>query len=213
MKKRLTAMACALCLCAGLILPAAAAESVETTAEGYTDVPAGAWYETAVAEATANGYMTGVAEGLFAPEDSVTRATVVTVLWRMEGSPAPAASVSFGDVSPDAWYAQAVAWAKENGIANGDTRGDFKPDQAVNRQELAAFLTRYDQYRGVELAEGSLALYSDANMTGVWAVESMRHAVGMGWLEGNGDKLMPGGLATRAQLAVILQRLTTQAMG
>lgn len=210
MKKRLTALACALCLGAGLVLPAAAAEGNQI---GYGDVAADAWYADAVNEATANGYMTGVAEGIFAPEATVTRATVVTVLWRMEGSPVPAATVSFGDVSPGAWYAQAVAWAKEKGIANGDSRGDFMPDQAVNRQELAAFLTRYDQYRGVPLAEGSLALYSDANMTGIWAVESMRHAVGMGWLEGDGDKLMPGGLATRAQLAVILQRLTTQAMG
>lgn len=91
--------------------------------------------------------------------------------------------------------------------------GDFKPDQSVTRQELAAFLTRFDQYRGVPLAEGSLNLYSDANMTGVWAVESMRHAVGMGWLDGDGGRLLPGGVATRAQLAVILQRLTTQAMG
>jgi|GEM_PF-731209 len=80
-------------------------------------------------------------------------------------------------------------------------------------EELAAFLTRFDQYRGVPLAEGSLNLYSDANMTGVWAVESMRHAVGMGWLDGDGGRLLPGGVATRAQLAVILQRLTTQAMG
>ena len=114
------------------------------------------------------------------------------------------------DYQPDA---QIMAWAKENGIANGDSRGDFKPDQSVTRQELAAFLTRFDQYRGVPLAEGSLNLYSDANMTGVWAVESMRHAVGMGWLEGDGGRLLPGGVATRAQLAVILQRLTTQAMG
>ena len=170
MKKRWTALACTLCLCASLTLPAAAAG-------GYTDVPGGAWYEAAVNEVTEKGYMTGVSEGQFAPTANVTRATVVTVLWRMEG------------------------------------RGDFKPDQSVTRQELAAFLTRFDQYRGVPLAEGSLNLYSDANMTGVWAVESMRHAVGMGWLEGDGGRLLPGGVATRAQLAVILQRLTTQAMG
>lgn len=71
------------------------------------------------------------------------------------------------------------------------TAGDFKPDQSVTRQELAAFLTRFDQYRGVPLAEGSLNLYSDANMTGVWAVESMRHAVGMGWLEGTAAGCCP----------------------
>lgn len=117
-------------------------------------------------------------------------------------------------MSPEAWYAQPVAWAKENGIANrrqpGGLQCRINPSHA---QELAAFLTRFDQYRGVPLAEGSLNLYSDANMTGVWAVESMRHAVGMGWLEGDGGRLLPGGVATRAQLAVILQRLTTQAMG
>lgn len=102
---------------------------------------------------------------------------------------------------------------KRTELPTATAGGDFKPDQSVTRQELAAFLTRYDQYRGVPLAEGSLNLYSDANMTGVWAVESMRHAVGMGWLEGDGGRLLPGGVATRAQLAVILQRLTTQAMG
>ena len=85
---------------------------------------------------------------------NVTRATVVTVLWPDGGSAGPLRPpVSFGDVSPEAWYAQPVAWAKENGIANGDSRGDFKPDQSVTRQELAAFLTRFDQYRGVPLAE------------------------------------------------------------
>ena len=146
MKKRWTALACTLCLCASLTLPAAAAG-------GYTDVPGGAWYESAVNEVTEKGYMTGVSESQFAPTANVTRATVVTVLWRMEGSPAPTATVSFGDVSPGAWYAQPVAWAKENGIANGDSRGDFKPDQSVTRQELAAFLSRFDQYRGVPLAE------------------------------------------------------------
>ena len=116
MKKRWTALACTLCLCASLTLPAAAAG-------GYTDVPGGAWYESAVNEVTEKGYKPGGSESQFAPTANVTRATVVTVLWRMEGSPAPTATVSFGDVSPGAWYAQPVAWAKENGIANGDSRG------------------------------------------------------------------------------------------
>ena len=102
LKKRWTALACTLCLCASLTLPAAAAG-------GYTDVPGGAWYESAVNEVTEKGYMTGVSESQFAPTANVTRATVVTVLWRMEGSPAPTATVSFGDVSPGAWYAQPVA--------------------------------------------------------------------------------------------------------
>ena len=125
MRLRWRALACALGLCAGITLPAAAA---------YSDVAAGAWYEAAVSEVTELGYMTGVSDTLFAPDAQVTRSTVVVVLWRMEGSPAPGATVSFGDVSPSAWYAQAAAWAKENGIANGDDRGDFSPDQPVTRQ-------------------------------------------------------------------------------
>ena len=131
MKKRWTALACTLCLCASLTLPAAAAG-------GYTDVPGGAWYESAVNEVTEKGYMTGVSESQFAPTANVTRATVVTVLWRMEGSPAPTATVSFGDVSPEAWYAQPVAWAKENGIANGDSRGGLQAGSIRHRVRSAA---------------------------------------------------------------------------
>ena len=204
MKRRLMALACTLGVCAALALPAGAA---------YADVAPGSWYEAAVNQVTEPGYMEGVSDTQFAPDAYVTRATVVTVLWRMEGSPLPAATVSFGDVNPSAWYGQAAAWAKENGIANGDTRGDFKPEQFVTRQELAAFLTRYDAYRGSELAEGTLGLYSDAGEISAWAEESMAHAVGMGLLEGAGGKLSPTASATRAQLAVILQRLTTQAVG
>lgn len=198
------ALACALGLCAALALPAAAA---------YSDVPAGAWYEAAVNEMTEQGYMEGIDDARFAPNAYVDRATVVVVLWRMEGSPQPAATVSFGDVDPGAWYGPAAAWAKENGIANGGDRGDFLPGQAVTRQELAAFLTRYDTYRGSELAEGTLNLYTDAGDISGWAEESMAHAVGMGLLEGSAGRLQPTAPATRAQLAVILQRLTTQAMG
>lgn len=197
------ALACTLGLCAGLTLSAAA----------YSDVPAGSWYEAAVNEAAEKGYMEGVSDTLFAPDAYVDRATAVTVLWRMEGSPAPAATVSFGDVDPTAWYAQAAAWAKSSGIANGDDRGDFKPAAHVTRQELAAFLTRYDAYRGAALAEGALNLYTDAGEISDWAVESMAHAVGMGLLEGSAGRLQPTAPATRAQLAVILQRLTTQAVG
>ena len=92
----------------------------------------------------------------------------------------------------------------------GGTSSRINPSHARSWRPSSPALTNTG---GVPLAEGSLNLYSDANMTGVWAVESMRHAVGMGWLDGDGGRLLPGGVATRAQLAVILQRLTTQAMG
>ena len=207
MKKRYAALLCAVSLCAGLALPAAAAG-------GYADVPAGSWYESAVEEVTTQGYMTGVDETHFAPTANVTRATVVTVLWRMAGAPAADAASGFSDVPVGAWYAQAAAWAKAGGIATGDGTGRFKPDALVTRQELAVFLTRYDLYcRGQELAEGALNLFSDAGTIGKWAVTGMKHAVGMGWLEGSGGKVLPAGVASRAQLAVILQRMTTQAVG
>ena len=107
------ALACTLGVCAALALPAGAA---------YADVAPGSWYEAAVNQVTEQGYMEGISDTQFAPDAYVTRATVVTVLWRMEGSPLPAATVSFGDVNPSAWYGQAAAWAKENGIANGDRK-------------------------------------------------------------------------------------------
>ena len=136
MKKRWTALACTLCLCASLTLPAAAAG-------GYTDVPGGAWYESAVNEVTEKGYMTGVSESQFAPTANVTRATVVTVLWRMEGSPAPTATVSFGDVSPEAWYAQPVAWAVEAGLLTGRGEDTLAPGGTASRAETAALLVRF----------------------------------------------------------------------
>lgn len=206
MKRRWTTLACALCLCAGLALPAAAAGS-------FVDVPAGAWYEAQVYEAAEKGYMTGVDSTHFAPLDNVTRATVVTVLWRMEGKPAASALSGFSDVAAGDWYAQSIAWAKEKGIADGNGKGGFDPDKNVTRQELAVLLTRYDEYKGVKLAEGALNLFNDANQISSWAKEGMQHAIGMGWLEGSNGKIDPNGLASRAQLAVLLDRMATPAAG
>lgn len=206
MKRRWTTLACTLCLCAGLALPAAAAGS-------FVDVPAGAWYEAQVYEAAEKGYMTGVDSTHFAPLDNVTRATVVTVLWRMEGKPAASAPSGFSDVAAGDWYAQSIAWAKEKGIADGNGKGGFDPDKNVTRQELAVLLTRYDEYKGVKLAEGALNLFNDANQISSWAKEGMQHAIGMGWLEGSNGKIDPNGLASRAQLAVLLDRMATPAAG
>lgn len=199
-------MVSALCLCAGLVLPVSAAGS-------FVDVPEGAWYAGEVYEAAANGYMTGVDATHFNPLGNVTRATVVTVLWRMDGSPDAAAASGFADVADDAWYVQAIDWGKEAGIATGDGKGAFRPDANVTRQELAVLLTRYDQYKGVALAEGALNLFDDANQISDWAKEGVQHAVGMGWLEGSDGKINPSGLASRAQLAVLLNRMETPAMG
>ena len=190
----------------GLSFPAAAAGK-------YVDVPAGAWYEASVNTVTEKGYMSGVDGAHFAPDAHVTRATVVTVLWRMEGEPAGAEGQSFVDVSEDQWYSGAISWGKSAGIISGAGDGIFHPDADVTRQELAVMLTRYDQYKGAELAEGSLNLFYDAEKVSDWAVDGLRHAVGMGWIEGSGGNIVPDGTASRAQLAVILERMTIPAMG
>lgn len=118
----------------------------------------------------------------------------------------------FPDVPVDSWYGVAVDWACEAKIINGSDKGTFG-DGAVSRQELAVILSRYDTYKGQKPAEGSLNLYSDAGQVASWAKEGVAHAIGMGWLEGSDGKLSPKGTTTRAQLAVILQRMNTQVMG
>ena len=204
MKRTIAALACALTLCAATALPALAAE--------FTDVPAGSWYEDAVHEVVEQGWMNGVSPTLFSPDASITRSTVAVVLWRLEGSPRPAEMGQFPDVPADSWYALAADWACEAGIVKGTDQGTFG-DGTVTRQELAVMLSRYDAYHGVAMAEGALNLYSDAGEVASWAEEGMSHAVGMGLLEGADGKLSPQGTTTRAQLAVILQRMNTQAMG
>lgn len=204
MKRSFAALTCALTLCAGLALPASAAD--------FTDVPAGSWYEAAVEEVVEQGWMTGVSDRLFSPNATVTRSTVAVVLWRMEGEPTPVWRGHFSDVPIDAWFGIAADWACEARIINGTDKGTFS-DGTVTRQELAVMLSRYDTYKDRDLAEGSLNLYSDAGDVASWAKEGVAHAIGMGWLEGDGGKLSPKGTTTRAQLAVILQRMNTQAMG
>lgn len=206
MRKRLAALLCMCLLCAAASAPARAAE-------GYSDVADTAWYAGAVAEVTQQGYMSGTGGGFFSPGAAVTRATAVTVLWRLAGSPAPQGGSTFPDVAAGSWYEDAAAWAQGAAIARGDAQGRFHPDAPVTRQELAVFLARYDLNRGVELAEGQLNLFADADRISAWAADGMKHAAGMGLLQGSGGRIDPGGSATRAQLAVILQRLTTPAAG
>ena len=185
MKRRFAALMCAFSLCAAMVVPVSAAT--------FADVPPGAWYEPAVNEMVENGIMTGVAEGVFAPLGNVTRGALVTALWRMEGEP---------------------QGAYEVGIIKGTDKGLFNGSGVLSRQELAVILTRYDSFRGTTaLAQGSLEQFLDADEAASWAKEGLAHAVGMGWLEGSDDKLSPKGATNRAQLAVILQRLTIEAAG
>ena len=200
----LPALLCAAILTLGLASPTLA----------YSDVGERAWYYDEVQQVTTLGLMQGVSSDRFALGDTVTRATAITVLWRLEGSPAAKEEgQAFSDLPESHWAYRAGAWAKEQGIATGYAGGRFDPGGSVTREQLAAFLFRYDKMKGKEITEGVVEQYDDAKYISPWALESVKHALGSGLMTGAGKDLSPLGLATRAQLAAILVRLTTPVQG
>lgn len=201
MHKKMMALLLALCL-------------TVSGAAAFSDVAEGAWYYQEVQQVSQEGLMSGVSTGEFAPGVSVTRGMVVTVLYRMEGTPATTQVASFSDVTAGEWYADAAAWAQTAQIASGYDGGTFGPKDNVTREQLAVFLWRYAQYKGMELADGVLGGFEDSEHISAWAQEGMAHTVGAGLITGTSDgQLKPNGVATRAQLAVILCRLLTPVAG
>ena len=206
MKRTLCAWLLALGLAVGAALPASAA--------AFSDVASDAWYAQAVGEVSDAGIMNGTTDTTFSPDEQVTRGMVVTVLWRLASSPAAAAATTFPDVEDWYYYAPAVAWAQAAGVATGLGDGTFDGGSIVTREQLSVFLYRYSQYAGDELASGVLDLYNDVDSVQGWALDGMAHAVGAGLITGTDEgNLEPAGPATRAQLAVILQRLMIPAVG
>ena len=209
MKRKLMALLCAL----GLLTSTALAAG-----NSYLDVPEGEWYTEVVLEVTEKGLMTGMKEGYFVPGGKVNRATVITVLWRMEGCPQPESLESFTDIDPEdpavSWYAPQAAWAKAAGIATGYDDGTFHGEKPVTREQMACFLYRYAQYKNEPLAQGSLGLFDDAYLISDWAMDAVKHVVGMGIFVGNSSgKLNPQGPTTRAALATMLHRMMIEAAG
>lgn len=206
MKRTICAWLLALGLAVGTALPASAA--------AFSDVASDAWYAEAVGEVSDAGIMNGTTDTTFSPDEQVTRGMVVTVLWRLAGSPAAAAATTFPDVEDWYYYAPAVAWAQAAGVATGLGDGTFDGGSIVTREQLSVFLYRYSQYAGHELANGVLDIYNDVDSVQGWALDGMAHAVGAGLITGTDEgNLEPAGPATRAQLAVILQRLMIPAVG
>ena len=202
MKKLLSFVLAALTFAASLlVLPAHAATA-------FSDVEADRWSAGAIEYAVRSGYMIGTADGVFSPDGAVTRAAVATVLWRRQGSPEPISPTAFSDVSPDAWYSRAVAWAREAGVVYGITDTVFDPDGAVTREALAAMLFRYSALCPVtEPDRADLGSFNDAGAVSSWADEALRWAVEATLIEGAGeDKLDPKGQASREQFAAILER-------
>jgi hypothetical protein len=132
---------------------------------------------------------------------------VTQMLFNLDGAAAGPFAEIFSDVGPDDWFAACIGWAVQNGVAAGKGAA-FDPNGPVTREQLALFLYNYAKYKGFLLsAPGELSVFTDAGQVSDWVEEAMRWAVGEGLFEGFGDgTLAPGGFATRAQVAAVLQR-------
>ena len=174
----------------------------------FDDVSRSDWFYDDVRYVYENGIMDGTGAYRFAPNAQLTRAMIVTILYRMDGSPSVSGSSDFTDVAAGKWFAKAVAWAAANGIVNGYGSGRFGPNDPVTREQLAAILYRYTAYRKAAAASNgdNLASFSDLGTVSGYALESMNWAVGAGLLKGANGKLDPKANATRAQVAAIIRR-------
>lgn len=171
----------------------------------FEDLIPGAWYYPQVRAALEKKLFSGISETSFAPDAPMTRAMVVQVLYNMERSHKSDQTADFDDVSPDAWYHDAVAWAAAEGLASGVSETSFAPDRAMTRQDLAVLLWRS---AGCPQVSESLSDFSDCDDIAPYAADAMAWAVSEGLMQGSGSKLQPTKTATRIQTAVILQRYT-----
>jgi len=176
----------------------------------FDDVDPDDWTYEEIKAAYEAGLMNGLDEDTFAPNEEATRATIVEVLWRLEVKPETADPATFDDVDPDAAYADAVAWAHANGIVTGVTDTIFEPDQSITREQFAAIVYRYAQFKGLaDVEDESLAAFIDADQVSAYAVKAMAWCVENGIIKGVAeDMLDPLGTATRAQTAAIYNRLS-----
>ena len=187
---------------------------ITVIATPYTDVLDGNWAVEAVNYVTDKNFMKGLSETTFGPNGALTRGMLVTVLYRMAGSPAVTGKVSekFSDCTDGSWYADAVLWASANGIVNGYEDGTYKPTKAINRQEMAKVLYGYDKVGGKN-AEGitEKLTYTDVDAIGEWAIESVTYCTAAGYLAGSNGAFNPTGTATRAMGAKVLMNMTKEA--
>ena len=175
---------------------------------GFSDVKTTAWYYEAVQYAVDNGLFQGTSATTFEPDTVMTRAMLVTVLYRLDGEPAVMAANGFTDVKNNAWYTDAVTWASQNNIVSGYGNGLFGTSDAITREQLATILYNYANYKGDSVADtAQLDSYTDSGEISVWAETSLSWAVGADLINGITETtLAPCGSATRAQVATILMR-------
>ena len=192
----------------------AAREALKTAgcpSTNFTDVEENGWYHTGVDFMVKNGFMNGVADDAFDVDGNLTRAQLVTILYRIAGEPESTATNPFADVADGQWYTNAVIWAAENGIVKGVNTTTFAPNDQITREQIATILFRYAK---AEKVEGKLAGFPDAGKVSDYAADAMAWAVEQGLINGISESdgktyLAPQETATRAQIAVILMRYLT----
>ena len=173
----------------------------------FTDVRESDWFYDDVVFAYENGLFSGTSDTTFSPNTSMTRAMLVTVLYRLEGQPAVNGRSGFSDVQYNGYYEDAVTWAADNGIVNGTSTTTFSPNVNVTREQMAAILYRYAQYKKYNTAaSSSLNSFSDHTSVSGYAEASLQWSVAEKLVNGSNGKLMPTGNASRAQVAAILHR-------
>jgi hypothetical protein len=170
----------------------------------FRDVPANAWYYDAVAFANSYGLFNGNA-GNFMPNDSMTRAMFVTALWNLEGKPSPKEAGRFTDVAHNAWYHNAVQWAAENDVVGGVGGGNYAPDRAITRQEMAVMLMNYANYKGYDIPEYRSLEFVDSGQVASWAEAAVKLLSEAGVISGSNNAFMPHKDTARAEVAALLK--------
>ncbi len=173
----------------------------------FIDVKKTDWFYDAVKYVYEKGLMKGVSDTAFDPGATTARAMLVTILYRLEGSPAVSAAHAFSDVATAKYYADAVAWSVENNIVGGYGNGKFGPEDAITREQLATILYRYAAFKGYDVsARADLSGFADADSVSAYAKDAMRWANAKGFIQGSGTNLTPKSNALRSQMAAIIQR-------
>lgn len=182
--------------------------NISDTALPFDDIISGSWYEDAVRYVYENGLMTGTSGSTFSPDATTTRGQIVTILWRLEDSPVVNYLMDFADVEPEAYYGEAVRWAASEGIVGGYGNGNFGPNDAITREQLAVILYRYAQYEGYDVSgSADLSGYTDRDAISGYALEAMNWGNDASIINGTSDNtLSPQGQTTRAQVAAMLTR-------
>ena len=213
MKRRIVGVCCALAVCLAL-LPAFSLQSRAVTlvspASGlaFTDVSPDAWYREAVEYVVDRNIMSGTSADTFSPDTTLTRAMLVQLVYAMDGKP-NIGSHTFGDVTHDAWYDKAVAWANTRQVMTGYGEGRFMPDNLITREQIALILYNYAKLHSFDTRpRADLSAYADGDSVSSWAQEAMTWIVGAGIFSGrDGNLLDPSGNSTRAEIAQILMNL------